>query len=323
MRSFAIWYFPEENKKSTNKDIKVHINLWDNGKKNKEYNFDFGFLLEDIRNIEEMCLYIPFKVDKKQILDLGKIISNNKLVDAIFNENFTTTDGNPKRLHVNGNENKESFTIYALEINNQISLINTDAPGTILKINLKNIEVYDNEYRYYFRIRIKGNNSNISLIHDEIEDISVFNNQFINTEIIDFRLNDIRSCSEEIREEFNRGKKFKISTIHYLILRNASDILIHHGRKLSSRMLETDLWKNYIDGTNKNIIAYHIKSKSEKIPNEDGTIEIKYIEDFSELVRFQYKKGTTRIIFIYISVIILLGAFGGVLGNILSRLIGL
>ncbi|RTE08238.1 hypothetical protein [Paenibacillus whitsoniae] len=333
MRSFAIWYAPikKETEQETEQDkvASIHINLWDKVKgNNKNYCFDFGLLIEDINCIEKIFLYAPFPVEKKQIKDLGSVISNNQLVNAIFNENFTTTDGEPKRLIVNAPEKKDNFVVYSLEIENQVELINcrrnTESDGTIIEIKVDSIKP-NNINKYYFRIRIEGGKDCIKFINDEIKGISIFSNQFTNTEVIDFRLNDVRSCSEELREQFQKGKSFKLLAIHYLILRNANDAIIHYGKEINSRMLEQDLWKTYIDGTNHNIIAYHIKSKAEKKKNpQTGGIEVlRYVEDFSDLSRFQYQKETKSIIALYVLGVIVLGGIGGVLGNWLSSIIGL
>lgn len=325
MRSFALWY-SSKNIVSI-KEATVHINLWDKvEKKEKNYCFDFGILVENIEDIDKIYLYVPFQIEKNQIKDLGSVISNNQLVNAIFNENFTTTDGEPKSLVVNGNEEKPKFVIYALEVERQIKLNSckrgTETPGTILEIDVGGIQPIKNISRYYFRIRIKVNSKDIQLINDEIKGISVFSDQFTNTEVIDFRLNDIRSCSEELREQFKKGKAFCLKAVHYLILRDADDIIIHYGKELNSRMLEKNLWSNYIDGYNHNIIAYHIKSKYEKqIDSITQKIKYKYVEDFSDLTRFQYQKGTKKIIMVYVLFVIGLGTIGSVIGNCLPGLL--
>lgn len=328
LRSFAIWYKAKDNEVELNKEASIHINLWDKAKgSNKNYCFDFGLLIEDINNIEKIYLYAPFTVQKKQIKDLGSVISNNQLLNAIFNENFTTTDGEPKRLIVNAPEQNKNFVVYSLETENQIELAsckrNAETDGTILEIKVDTIKP-TNINRYYFRIRLEAYKDEIELINDEIKGVSIFSNQFTNTEVIDFRLNDVRSCSEELREQFHKGSIFKLLAIHYLILRNANDTIIHYGKEINSRMLEKDLWKNYIDGTNHNIIAYHIKSKAERKIDPLRRIEVlRYVEDFSDLSRFQYQKETKKIIIMYVLGIIVLGGTGGVLGNWISKLIGL
>ncbi|WP_394871156.1 hypothetical protein [Clostridium butyricum] len=324
MRSFALW-FSKINKDSTeDKEVTVHINLWDKRQlSEKKYCFDFGLLLEDIRHIENIFLYVPFNIDKTYIKDLGAVISNNKLVNAIFNESFTTTDGEPKRLVVNGTGDKDSFVIYNLDIENQIELSsckrNFSDPGTIIKIKVNDI-IPTKIFRYYFRIRIEVDCEAVYLINDEIKGTSIFSNEFTNTEVIDFRLNDIRSCSENLREQFDKGNRFHILAVHYLILRNANDIIIHYGEPISSRMLENDLWKDYIEGANNNIIAYHIKKKSKRATDKEV---IKYVDDFSDLTRFQYQKGNWTVLIKYIIGVIAFGAIGGVFGNILSGLLGI
>jgi hypothetical protein len=328
MRSFALWYSAKDKKSKLNKEATVHVNLWDREKDKKNYCFDFGLLIENLEDIENIYLYVPFRLEKSQIKDLGATISNNQLVNAIFNENFTTTDGEPKRLIVNGTSEKPTFVIYALEIESQVKLNsckrNASTPGTILEIKISSIKP-KNILRYYFRIRLEADKADIEFINDEIKGISILNDQFTNTEVIDFRLNDVRSCSEELREQFDKGQRFRILAVHYLILRNANDLIIHHGKQINSRMLENDLWKNYIDGANHNIIAYHIKSKATKKFNDEATsyTVVSYVENFSDLTRFQYQKGTKPIIAMYILGIIILGAFGGIIGNWLSKMIGI
>lgn len=324
MRSFVLWYSSQDEQCAKEKEISVHINLWNkNDKKSKNYCFDFGFLIEDISNIKKLSLYVPFKVTEDNIKDLGSVISkNNKLVNAIFNENFTTTAGTTKKLVVNGNVNKPGFVIYSLETNEQIKIVEIKAHGSILEINLNNISIEKDTKRFYFRIRIEACNKEIKLIDDQVKGISIFSDQFINTEIIDFRINDIRSCSDGVRERFEKGEKFNISAIHYLILRDANDIIIHNGNEISSRILEHDLWKDYIDGINHNMIAYHLKKKAKKSfdVKENNYIISEYLEDFSELTRFQYQKETRLIVLMYVLGVIFLGAIGGVFGNILSKL---
>ncbi|TYA14694.1 hypothetical protein FRY98_03150 [Paenibacillus faecis] len=294
----------------------------------KEYCFDFGFLIESIEGIEDIFLYVPFPIKKEQIKDLGTIISNNQLVNAIFNENFTTTDGEPKRLTVNGTKDKPPFTIYSLEIESQIEISNcirsgnTDKPGTILKIRIGNISP-GSKARYYFRIRIQAQKKDIALINDQIKGISIFSNQFTNTEIIDFRLNDIRSCGEELREQFNKGLKFNLLAVHYLILRSADDLIIHYGESINSRMLENDLWKDYIDSVpTNNIIAYHIKKKANKTNSDNsGMPKYEYLEGFSDLTRFQYQKSSWLILLLYTIFIIIFGAAGGIFGDWISEIV--
>jgi hypothetical protein len=329
MRSFALWYL-EKSKDLDPAEVTVNINLWDRKRnQTKNYCFDFGFLIDDITRINKVNLYVPFQIEKKHIKDLGEVISNNKLINAIFNENYNTTDGEPKRIIVNTEEEDDDFVIYSLEVDKQVDIQSCkstgDDPGSILSIDVSDIEPSKLKKikKYYFRIRIEVAESNIKLIYNEIKGVSIFSNQFTNTEVIDFRLNDIRSCSEELREQFDKGSKFNMKAIHYLILRNANDAIIHYGKEIHSRMLENNLWKTYIENEKDNIIAYHIKSKAKKkFDQESNKYYDVYLKDFSDLTRFQYEKNTGFIIFLYVMGILVLGVIGGIIGNFISSMFG-
>lgn len=360
MRSFALWYKGEDDKK-----VDIHINLWNKkgksrkwltytlkeildkitlkrliknvgNKKRTNYCFDIGLLVEDIRDIETISLYAPFEISKENIRDLGSIISTNELASAIFNEDVTVHEVGAKKYKVNDADNKikNSFIIYHISVKDEIVLnscqVSEDHQGTIIELNTKDImEHVDEENdetaatvkaapicKYYFRIRIEVPEKHIKLINTDIKGVSVLSDSFTTTEIIDFRINDIRSCSSDIRDKYSRYQRFKIDKIHYLILRNVSDIILQYGNAVSCRMLEKNIWENYIEGSHDNLIAYHIKRKSEE---KNG--EIEYITSFNVLTRFQYKKNTILVIIIYIIGIIVLGAVGSWISPSINNII--
>lgn len=346
MRSFVLWY--KEGQKQEPVDIDVHINLWTiQNQKDEIYYFDFGFMIKDISNISSLCLYIPFSIKKEDVQDLGEKISKIRLVNALFNENFTTEEKTKTRLIVNENkENKnDKFIIYHLNIKDQVDLEEEhtrekeepeEITGTILKIwnlkSLKNIEKEECENfkeeefkvisekaqdisKYYFRIRIKVPNKN-EIIKEQINDESIFNNAFTSTEIIDFRLNNLRSCSKDLRKLYEQGNHFRIKTVHYLILREANDTIIHHenaNSKMSSRLLEKEVWKEYLNDIDQDIIAYHIKATSK----DNSENEENKIVEFTDLSRFQYSKANKKVITKYTRIIIAFGAIGSVFATFL------
>jgi len=329
MRSFTLWYDPKQENE-INPKVKINVNLWEEDSK-KEFHtcFDFGFKIDDISNIKNINFYIPFDTDKNKISDLGKIISNNRLVNAIFNENFKTTDGNPKKLNVSALDDdiNENFIIYALDIKNQINLINSktsnDKNSKIIQIDLSEISL-DDIKEYYFRIRIRVPNDQVKFIYNQLKSESAFDNYFTKTEVIDFRINDIRSSSEVLREKFENGSHFDIKSIHYLILRDASDIIIHHGNPISSRVLEKNTWDDYFDGNKEeNVIAYHIKKKAKRKNAHEVKVEdeYEYLKDFSDLSRFKYKKSTWMITLTAIFAIIALELISNFLYSCIENLL--
>lgn len=233
MRTFILEYTKRKNKeidseKRTEKvNLELHVNLW-NFKK-LETIFDFGFMVDNIDNVENIILYVPFKIKKVEDLGNNIIEKNQTLVDAIFNERCETTKFYPKRLKVikKGNydtredlskENEGgTFVLYSLS-ENQINLINYDKYSRI-DINVENIlsnEEKENhleleDKKYYFRIRFFPEDNNITMIKRENEKINIFQDASLRTtEIIDFRINDLRSYPENLREEFLRTPRFMI-----------------------------------------------------------------------------------------------------------------
>ncbi len=335
MRSFAIWYELDTKVKRENIDnnkvtAKVHINFWSQlSYLNEEDNcfFDFGILVNDISNIASINLYCPFFIEKKNgnslnVYDLGAKISNTELVDAIFNENYITTGGQPKRYIVDRNnsqktnENKQ-FIIYSLEENNEIELENCKqqlyqpdkkltqkvSEGTIIKLKIENLvcnsdESIQNIKEYYFRIRIRVAKNKLFAITQKVHYNNPLRDSFFKTEVVDFRLNDIRSFNPEIKDRFFRNFRFDIKSINFLIMRNITDSIYIEGDVMQCRLLEYNLWEKYIDGLKENMVAYHIKKKAS---------EQNSIDSFNAVIKIQREETNTNKFIIYLFVLILLG----------------
>ena len=364
MRSFALWYNatnPNATKKE--KEVEVHINLWDKsicGGARDDIQIDFGLLVSDIEGIDEIDLYCPFSIDKSAITDLGqKILNHPELVNAIFNENYHTSSGAPRRLEVispsdkkernekernekernDGNKiddrtdssrRKTPFLIYQLEIENEVSIdripnhtgpTNEDDDnsfGSLIKIKINKLLEGNQEERtptqkYYFRFRIETTTDKMELFCQRPHNISPFSEAFVTTEVIDFRLNNLRSCCSGVQDRISQGKKFKITSVHYLILRLTSDTLIQQGDTVSSRLLEQNIWKEYIPSLTENIIAYHFKKKSdEKDINSAG------VKEFVILTRFEYQKTNKWLLGTYLYMLIYMSVLSNALSNWMS-----
>ena len=360
MSSFAVWYkrnsssvasSPEEDSgKSLGVSVatEIHVNLWESNicrKDDSSVYFDFGLMIEDIRGIENIYMYCPFKVDKSTIKDLGGcILDNQSLVGAIFNENYRICSGEPRRLlvqshgqippqksdsivdgfHLKKEEENKKFIIYNLDIDNDLNVKHIDDGGyngTRLKITIKKIltgqyaEPIKNVYKYYFRLRIAVKMSNLKLIFQRAKTLSPFQSAFITTQVIDFRLNDLRSCAPLVRDEFAKGDHFSIRKVHYLLLRKTTDVFIHQGGEVSSRLLEKHLWENYISGLKNNIVAYHFKKKT-----GDTSSNSQSINDYSQLTRFEFECADFRKILAYLYIVLYLGVVSEGATTLLERL---
>lgn len=118
---------------------------------------------------------------------------------------------------------------------------------------------------------------------------------------MDFRLNDIRSFNPAIKDCYAYGKKFKIKSVNYLIMRNITDEVDALGMRMNCRLLEYDLWNKYIDDLQNNMMAYHIKEKA---------VGEEFIKDFCAVVKIKYEMSTYITLVIYLIVLIGMGVIG-------------
>lgn len=317
MRSFLVWY---KDKRSTSKKIEadIHINLWESNirkKDDKTVYFDFGIMVHDIKNVKKIYLYCPFPVTKDDVKDLGEcIIENNVLVGAIFNDSYKATSGIARQLKIELQGNKSKFTIYSVDVEHDLKINNIkNSHGSLLIFSfdkvIKNKHKNHKKEKYYFRMRIRSSLDDLHLMFQKTKNNSPFQDAFLITQVIDFRLNNLRSCNEFIRDKYSKGNQFTIKQIHYLLLRRATDVFIHQGENVSSRLLEKSLWNKYLEGLNENVIAYHFKRK------EKGKI----IDDYCVLSRFEYQQFNYKKIFAYFYMVMYLGILSGLFANLLTK----
>mgnify|MGYP005876302105 CR=1 FL=1 len=336
MRSFAVWYKPSNHYNSKGKNIngdnripkdQIHVNFWSQIRDKLSVEkcfFDFGIYVDDIRKVDTIYLYCPFEVDKNDVHDLGSRLSSDGLVCALFNENYAVTNGYPKRFFVDCNGCGDNFIIYSLMEDSEISIeycrrdkIKPDfdkakcsGKGSIICMKVDGLHNNSKSdikeiYRYYFRIRVIVDKFNLNLITQKINGESIFSDSFTSTEVMDFRLNDIRSCCSEVKDRFKNGTHFNFKSIHYLVMRDAENKVLAEGNTYACRLLEHDIWQQYVDCLKENIMAYHFKKVSNGNKSAGNLVVV---------TRFKTKRSNW---------ITILGAFVvalllGVLGNIFS-----
>jgi len=328
MRSFLLEYEKRE-KSPENTEIDIHINLWGVNAQRSENAptmiFDFGFMIKDIKNISEIILYCPFHIDKVEDLG-GRLFQKPDLIEAIFNEDCEVLSKiHPNRTQITKRGDKDNaFILYKLDA----SLINFSDQHEYgkLKINVKDIlsgneEGFPNLSKvgtYYFRIRIyPKSNDPIYILRRENEDANILQNLSLRiTEIIDFRINDFRAITDNMKEEVFRLNTFNINSIHYLIMRDSTDEFVSGSDRYKSRLLEREVWKDYIVLDNNDVIAYHFK----EIPEKKDEVK-NYISSFTNLSRFKYPLNIKRRLFPYILAIMVISVAANIVYGFLSRFI--
>lgn len=319
MRSFILEYIKRKREDIEKSEVVVdlHVNLW--AFQNKKIIFDFGFMIDEINLVDEIILYTPFVIDKVE--DLGeKIRHADILAEAIFNERCEVTiNFQPKRIKIikkgkydfdSLSKEGDPFIFYLLD-SKQIEVINDESETySKIKIDTKDIIAGSMENicpKYYFRIRFSPAGENIDMIKYENEKINILQDASLRTtEIIDFRINDLRACSDSLREEFLRRDRFKIRKIHYFIIRNSTDEFVGvDSSNVESRILEKEIWKNYIRVDENDMIAYHVKKE-----NKEGDIN-----SFSNLSRFKYPLNVAKRMLLYLFVVMIISFLASCLAD--------
>lgn len=177
--------------------------------------------------------------------------------------------------------------------------------------------------RHYFRFRISVDASMVKMISHRPKNISPFQDAFIETQVIDFRLNNLRSCNASIGDTFAKGEHFNIVAIHYLILRNVSDEFIYHGKDISSRVLEKEAWTEYFGKLQSNVMAYHFKEVCKRtMASENCDVENSVdfgIDEFVILTRFDYQNWNVRLILSYLYLLIYVGCLASFVSTLLFK----
>ncbi|QIM69072.1 hypothetical protein [Basfia succiniciproducens] len=337
MRSFLLEYTKRERddvSKETEIEIDIHVNLWGVNARKPEIApiIDFGFMVENIKSVSSIILYCPFHIDR--VDDLGGILSQQPdLIEAIFNEDCEVLSKiHPNRTKItkrgdnfkSSSEDRKEFILYKLDAS-LIEFCDQDEYGRV-EVNVKNILSGNEEVLpslngtdiYYFRIRIHPkDNDHIYILKRENERINILQDSSLRTtEIIDFRINDFRSITENIKEEVFRLNTFNINSIHYLIMRSSTDEFISGSDKYKSRLLEREVWKDYIElNKNNDVIAYHFKEIAEE-KNENNK---KYISSFTNLSRFKYPLNVGKRMLCYVLIVILISVISNLFYDFFLR----
>ena len=328
MRSFLLEY-KKRDSSSEDTEIDIHVNLWGVNAQRSENApvmvFDFGFMVKNIKSVSRIIMYCPFHIGSVEDLG-GRLFQKTDLIEAIFNEDCEVSSRiHPNRIKItkkgdsfkSSGANNTEFMLYKLN-ESLISFSDQNEYGRI-EINVENI-LSENEGNllninrvstYYFRIRIfPKTNEPIYILKRENESINLLQDSSLRTtEIVDFRINDFRSITEDIKEEVFRLNTFDIKSIHYLIMRSSTDEFISSSDKYKSRLSEREVWKDYIKLNDSDVIAYHFK----EVKVSD------YISSFTNLSRFKYPLNTKRRICYYILAIVLISLLSNVLYGLLSR----
>lgn len=312
-------------------DDELHVNLWEMGENNRSPFMDVGVMISQHSAIDEVVIDLPWEVDKNDINDLGTKLNSEKSVAAIFNEVVHydgLAEGNSANISFRRNDqdqkpfclfrlNSQSFRIESIPISN-----GTLTSRVYVKIpKHKKTSKEDERKSGYIRLRIKNIPSTVYTNYFSYSD-KAFISSNIETRIIDFRINVMRGVPEELmhgNEDLTFPKKLKRIHCFLTTIRNEECVSVSKYYNGYRSLVDEDIWNEYIklddslplkkQNTINNYLGYQWTIKSEKE---------EVIKDLIVLGRFSKKTSNRLSVIRFIIIVILLGALGGGVWEILG-----
>lgn len=306
--SIQIWY---EGKKESIVSLDLDINIWRLKSEDTKIFMDFGLKIDKASDVTRAYIYFPFVFDKNSIIDLGNSLSNPQILKGIFNENYiiSANTNNPKNLIIkDDNTNKVLFSAYAFNVNDDFKVEKT-FDGTVISFNVKKTNQTDVRY-YRFRIAAKDYSP---FIEHHKPNNSFFESAFIETELLDFRINEKRNQDPSLIERIMEQMRFKITNINFFVMTSINDEIISDGINLIyKRQLEMgDFWTPYLG----------VEYEKMSVYKSNNVRELDAIEDFSCFAKINYRKSNVVTILKYLVVLFLITVLFSVCANIISNII--
>ena len=301
--SLQIWYEGKQNSSG----LEMDVNVWRlKGKIKREIFLDFGLKVLCPEDVCKIFIYFPFLLDKGNLISLGKQMENDSLLNGIFNENYVISTKAKNISVIEENSIKEAFSIYQLDIEKDITIENVFS-GTVVSFIVK----HKNNTPRYYRFRVQARKYG-TLFERYKPKNSFFESAFIETEIIDFRINEKRNQDNGLVERIDENQKFKIKVINFFVMSPIQDEIDSDGINLVyKRQLEMgNFWGAYLSRSYNRMSVYKCKTK-------DG---ISPIENFNCFCKIKYRKSNFFTIFIYLVVLFFLTIGFDFLSNMLWQI---
>lgn len=341
--SLGFWLEHENNINQLNDEdknkVELHINYWSLEAKQACNYLDIGLKIELLneQSFKSINFYLPFNMSKENYMgDLGSVIcSTDNLIELIFNERLKSSfEGlNYKDINFDGKDNETLRVYKQLEIgeeesnlkfilNEENGSLRIQIPKSILSLNpiiLPNKE--QKKIYHYLRFRLKLTAEHLKVLSQNYEPQDrLVVSKFEKTEIIDFRLNELRDLPAIVCNCLN--KNFVLEQIHFFLIRDIHDELkLSHAKYKRCRLLEKEVWNPYLKFKSdqaalpEQMLIYHFQK---------NTDELKHIDRFNAFAKFVRVKVTLPSILVFIFSVIILGALGSLLATVFveSRPVG-
>lgn len=315
-KSIAFWC--ERTAARVEAEAEFHVNLWHFSNRKLSDFIEIGVMPNNPSALSAIRLYLPFPVRREDIKDLGPEFASTELAQGIFNETLSST----KKPNGKSVELKIGFDTYChvhlfspdngLIESSELDVSNKDG-GALVTITSTALESLarqcngDTE-RGYFRLRILPPRHDTRPFVTSIKPKDrAWTSGFEEIEYIDCRLNEARTLPTSIEAYADAAEHglADVSRIVFLaVVPVTSTITSSHAEWHKSRLLETEIWRDYVPhDLDDGMVVYHWRKSFESAAHNT-------LQGFSAFVKLQTRKTGMWVICVYLVLAFLLGVVG-------------
>lgn len=350
-KSLAFWL---EGINTEDHEIDLHVNYWllhQNTDSELSY-LDIGVKFSGLHgpsNVDgNINVYFPFKITNDNYHpSLGELVcSRTDLIQTIFNARHkSTSNSSNTSVDIEFESKKEDILRVFTQIscspeNGGVRIVDTDEGSTLLfPLKLLSVtkktdphlpEQGDEKGKIlpgYIRFRIKLGAKETKVLSQSYKHSDSFIlSRLESTEIVDFRLNEVRDLPGIVQSKNLIGAGIK--NIHFFLIREVdSEYKQAHANFHRCRLLEKELWNEYLSlqpkdkMAPKQMLIYHWK-ESGKIDKDSSEKLQASIEKFTAFAKFSKITVTYKNLFLFLFFALVIGAVSGAVGNVLFNFVG-
>jgi len=350
-KSLAFWL---EGINTDSHEIDLHVNYWllhQNTDDELSY-LDIGVKFFGLDGASDqdgaINVYFPFKITKDNYHPgLGELVcSRTDLIQTIFNARHKSTcNSSNTSVDIEFENNRKEKDI--LRVFTQIScspenggvrIVDTDEGSTLLfplalfrvtkKTDSPALEQtsHDQALPGYIRFRIKLGAQETKVLSQSYKHSDSFIlSRLESTEIVDFRLNEVRDLPGIVQSKNLIGAGIK--NIHFFLIREVdSEYKQAHANFHRCRLLEKELWNEYLSlepkdkMAPKQMLIYHWKEPGKVDKESPGKTQAS-IEKFTAFAKFSKITVTYKNLCLFLLFALAIGAVSGAIGNALFNFV--
>lgn len=299
---------------SYNPQAELHLNIWESSNK---HALDIGIKFKYAKDLKTIKFILPWKTNKEDIIDLSEKICIPDGLQAVFNESYSYTHKDKHYSIKNETALKESFSFFSIDPDDNLS-IETHEIGknnySVLQIDIEKLlkNITSTIEFVYIRFRIKNIPKEFYQEVIKRKD-GWLNSAIISQQVIEMRVNVKRDIPVKIsnHSQYNTMTLINFDKIHLFLMKPKDDQVTFSDDSFKAcRSLENETyWVKYAElklKDVKNCLGYQWTYKPKEKPAKS--------EGWTVMAKFEKTKFA---ILLYLTIVLLVGITGGVLGNMI------